>query len=113
MMNSMKKRSFRSEAVQYDFIPFTATKDDTATSPDVRRKARALNRVTKRKGSQHFPNRAFVARSFLNAGERATSALEVKAGTTMRVQDKSLHTNAEITAAKRLRSRPPPQACSP
>jgi len=43
MMNGMKNRSFRSETVQYDFIPFTAAKDDTATSPDVRREAGALN----------------------------------------------------------------------
>jgi hypothetical protein len=42
MINSMKNRSFRSETVQYDFIPFTAAKD-AATSPDVRREAGALN----------------------------------------------------------------------
>src|SRR5438552_5581839 len=112
MMNSMKNRSFRREAVHYDFIPFTATKNNTAPGPDVRRKARTLNRVTKRKGSQHFPNCAFVARSFLNGGAWAKTLLDVKPGT-MCVQDKSLHTNAEITAEKYLRSMPPPQAWSP
>jgi len=113
MMNSMKNRSFRSEAVQYDFIPFTASKNNTAPGPDVRRKARTLNRVTKREGSQHFPNSAFVARSFLNAGGWATSALELKTGAAMCVQDKSFDANAEVTMEKIFEIDATAQAWSP
>src|SRR5216110_96742 len=57
---------------------------------------------TKRKRSQELPGRRLRGRSFLNAREWATSALQVKASTATRVQEKSLNADAEVTTEKIL-----------
>jgi len=90
-----------SESIEDNFISFATTKDNAAAGPDVRRKARTLNRIAKGKSSQYFSDRTTLASSIVDKDVCAVG-FEVKASAAMCVQDKSLNTNAEITAEKVL-----------
>ena len=102
VMDCMKKRYWNfadtSESVENNFIAFPAAPDHSAASPNVRRKTRAGNRITKGKGSQHLADRSILAASFFNKGD--TIRFEIKAGAPMCIEDKSFNTDSEITMEK-------------
>ncbi len=102
VMDCMKKRYWNfadtSESVENNFIAFPAAPDHSAASPNVRRKTRAGNRITKGKGSQHLADRSILAASFFNKSD--TIRFEIKAGAPMCIEDKSFNTDSEITMEK-------------
>jgi hypothetical protein len=105
MVDGMIKRyrdfTGATKSVQDNFVALATTPDHTTARPNIRRKARARDRITKGEGSQHFADCSILASSFVDKDVYPVG-FKVKAGAAVCVEDKSFYTDPEVTVEKIL-----------